>query len=107
MVQRSAVYVIDLSRVNPLDLPADDCGAYGTHSSPCDVVEVDLESDGSIGNSLRNVSRKANDETMSSRKVRTFTVRRQYSWHKLSKDYKRLITKVNMLCYSHALIYFQ
>lgn len=97
MVQKSAVFVIDLSHVNHLDLPADDCGAYGSHSSPSVVVEVDVDSHGNLGSTVRNVSTQDGmPEESSSSKVRKFTVRRQYSWHKLSKEYKRVIIKVDI-----------
>ncbi|KXJ18326.1 High affinity nerve growth factor receptor, partial [Exaiptasia diaphana] len=94
MVQKSAVYVVDLSSVQILDLAVDDCGAYGNHSSPSVVVEVDVDDDGNLGSAVRNVYKNEVQQSLRQAKVRQFTVKRQYSWHKLSKDYKRVIIKV-------------
>lgn len=93
MVDRSAIFVIDLSVVNDLDLAADDCGAYGGHSSPSVAVEVEVDDNGNLGQSVRTL-RKEDGLQSGSKNARRFLVRRQYSWHSLTKDYRRIITKV-------------
>ena len=94
MVYRSAVFVIDLSSVNHIDLAADDCGVYGGHSSPSVMVEVDVDDDGNLGSTVRTMYKDELQATSISRNIRRFSVRRQYSWHSISKDYRRIITKV-------------
>lgn len=101
MIDRSAVFVIDLSVVNPLDLTADDCGVYGCHSSPSVEVEVDVDDDGVLGSNVRTVSK--DEESSHSLNTRRFLIKRQYSWHSLSKDYRRIITKVEE---NNALLHF-
>lgn len=78
MIDRSAVFVIDLSVVNPLDLTADDCGVYGCHSSPSVEVEVDVDDDGVLGSNVRTVSK--DEESSHSLNTRQFLIKRQYSW---------------------------
>lgn len=89
MVDQSAVFVVDLSVVDYKDLSADDCGIYGRHSSPSEAVEVHLDGDGNV-KSFVKVTKDAPNSDMESR----YTVRRQYSWHSLTSDYRRVITKV-------------
>lgn len=94
MVQRSAVFVIDLSSVNHINLAADDCGVYGCHSSPSLRVEVGIDDEVNLESSIRTVCKDESQAASSSSNVRQFAVRRQYSCHSLSRDYRRSIAKV-------------
>ena len=84
MVDRSAVFVIDLS--------ADECGIYGCHSSPSQVVHVHLDDENNVV-SFENVE-KGEEKTSKYTRQSPFIVRRQYSWHSVTSDYRRLIAKV-------------
>ena len=58
MVDRGAVFVIDLSVVNIFDIAADDCVAYTKHSSPSTGVEVDVDDEGFCGSILTTISKE-------------------------------------------------
>lgn len=92
MVDRSAVFVIDLSRVHHKDLSADECGIYDRHSSPSQTVHVHLDDENNVV-SFENVE-KGQEKTSKYTRQSTLIVRRQYSWHSVTSDYRRLIAKV-------------
>ena len=94
MVDRNAVFVIDLSVVNIFDITADDCGAYSKHSSPSTGVEVDVDDEGVCGSILMTISKENAHSLPGTANKRRFLVKRQYSWHTLSRDYKCIISKV-------------
>ena len=94
MVDRNAVFVIDLSVVNIFDITADDCGAYSKHSSLSTGVEVDVDDEGVCGSILTTISKENARSLPGTANKRRFLVKRQYSWHTLSRDYKRIISKV-------------
>lgn len=92
MVDQSAVFVVDLSAVDYKDLPADDCGIYGRHSSPSECVHVHLDEDNNVV-SFQKV-RKGDKTTESKRTESPYIVRRQYSWHSVTDQFQRIIVKV-------------
>lgn len=92
MVDQSAVFVVDLSAVNYKDLAADDCGIYGRHSSPSQAVHVHLDKDSNVVGFEK--VRKGKETTVSNYTQSTYIVRRQYSWHSVTDEYRRIIVKV-------------
>lgn len=76
MVDRSAVFVIDLSRVHHKDLSADECGIYDRHSSPSQTVHVHLDDENNVV-SFENVE-KGQEKTSKYTRQSTLIVRRQY-----------------------------
>ena len=91
MIDWSAVFVVDLSVVNFKNLPTDDAGIYGHHSSPSEVVDVYLDYDRNVVG-FEKVSK--GDEAIKQECESRFTVWRQYSWHSSNKGYRRIISKV-------------
>ena len=83
-----------MSVVNIFDITADDCGAYSKHSSPSTGVEVDVDDEGVCGSILTTISKQNARSLPGTANKRRFLVKRQYSWHTLSRDYKRIISKV-------------
>ena len=92
MVNRSAVFVVDLSVVDYRDLSADDCGIYGRHSSPSEAVHVHLDEDNNVIG-FQKVRKR--DQTTGNKCTQSpYIVRRQYSWHSVTDEYRRIIGKV-------------
>jgi len=61
---------------------------YDKHSSPCEKIQVRFRDDGSIVSFQRlPVGTSDDDEDV-------YKGRRQYSWHHTSKEFSRIITKV-------------
>ena len=93
-VKRSAVFVVNLEAVDEMDLTTDDCGIYGSHSSPNEEVDVLLEDRGEVSDFVTLRGRTAEATGSPCPGWERVTVRRQYSWHSQTKDYKRIIIKV-------------
>lgn len=49
-ITKSAVFVVNLEAVDDKDLTTDDCGIYGSHSSPSEEVDVVLDVHGKVSN---------------------------------------------------------
>lgn len=95
-IKRSAVFVVSLEAVDEMDLTTDDYGIYGSHSSPNEEVEVVFDDHGKMSNFVSLRSRTAEPGESPSPRLggERVTVRRQYSWHSQTKDYKRIIIRV-------------
>ena len=85
-VRENATFVIDLknSSLSHRDLSADDNGIFSRHSSPTEKVEVKFKSDGTVETVCPDISCEDH----------VYLVRRQYSWHDKSKNFSRVIYKV-------------
>lgn len=92
MVDQSAVFVVDLSAVDYKDLAADDCGVYSRHSSPSEAVNVQLDEDNNVLGFEK--VHKGKQTTTSNCTQSPYIVRRQYSWHSVTDEYRRMIVKV-------------
>lgn len=92
MVDQSAVFVVDLSAVDYKDLPADDCGIYGRHFTPSESVHVHLDEDDNVVGFQK--VRKGDKTTKSKRTESPYIVRRQYSWHSVTDEFRQIIVKV-------------
>ena len=89
-VNRNAVFVIDIKKVDHRDITVDDNGIYGYHSSPSEKVKVEFSGSTEIGN-FRTI-RGTNNSTHNGN-AETFIVKRHYSWHTVS-GIQRIVTKV-------------
>ena len=89
-VTESAVFVVNLEKIKIEDLTTDDCGVYGTHSSPSEIVSVRLNDLGQIEDYLSSRDKDAENVLP----VDKFVIKRQYSWHSKSKDFRRTIVQV-------------
>lgn len=69
-------------------MTADDNGVYTKHSSPCEIVRAVFWDNGAVE------SLKTAHPGESSVDGKIYKVRRQYSWHHTSKDFCRIISKV-------------
>ena len=89
----SAIFVIDLEKVDHRDITVDDNGIYGKHSSPSERVKVKLGDDRKIEEvATLNRGKSGNEDIEEEGEL--FVVRRQYSWHKASDEFCRIVTKV-------------
>lgn len=86
--------MVNLEAVDEMDLTTDDCGIYGSHSSPNEEVDVLLEDRGEVSDFVTLRGRTAEATGSPCPGWERVTVRRQYSWHSQTKDYKRIIIKV-------------
>ena len=93
-VTESAVFVVDLEAVNYRDLTVDDNGVYGAHSSPSEEFQVFLDGQGKISAMTRIGRSNSKTERSLLSVFDHFTIRRQYSWSRQSKDFRRMIAKV-------------
>ena len=93
-ITKSAVFVVNLEAVDDKDLTTDDCGIYGSHSSPSEEVNVVLDIHGKVSNFVTVRGTGAEERNLSRLGGERVCVRRHYSWHSQTKDYKRLIVKV-------------
>ena len=91
VVRENAVFVVDIKDAVPHpDLSADDNGVYTKHSSPCEKVHADFRDNGTV----ERLEAITSDKSDSSRDV--YNVRRQYSWHYTTKEFSRVIKKVEV-----------
>lgn len=92
-VAESATFIVDLESVNFKDLTVDDNGFYGAHSSPSEDYQVLLDEQGKVS----AITRIDKLDTESRSKLLTydhFVIRRQYSWPRNDKNFRRMIAKV-------------
>ena len=93
-ITKSAVSVVNLEAVDDKDLTTDDCGIYGSRSSPSEEVDVVLHVHGKVSNFVTVRGTGAEERNLSRLGGERVCVRRHYSWQSQTKDYKRLIVKV-------------
>ena len=89
-VKRSAVFVVNLEAVAEMDLSTDDCGIYGSHSSPNEEVEVLIDDRGKVSQftTIRCKNEEGSGRPCPKPGWERVTVHRQYSWHTQTKGYK-------------------
>ena len=92
-ITSSAIFVIDLEKVDHRDITVDDNGIYGKHSSPSERVKVKLGDDRKIEEVAILNRGKSGDED-EEKEGELFVVRRQYSWHKATDEFCRIVAKV-------------
>ena len=92
-VMQSAIFVVDLEKVDIRDVTVDDVGMYETHSSPSQKVWVlDREPDSAEEDELESSRPYTLQKRNASEDADEFVVRRYYSWQ--SSGLKRTIVKV-------------
>ena len=92
-VQTTATFVIDLEKVDHWDISADDNGIYGKHSSPSQRVKLKLTDEGKI-EEVTILNRGQAESEQDQDEGELFIVRRQYSWHKSTNAFCRIVSKV-------------
>ena len=92
-MRSTATFVIDLEKVDHRDISADDNGIYGKHSSPSERVKLKLTDKGKI-DSVATLNRGQANSSQDEDESELFIVRRQYSWHKSTDDFCRIVSKV-------------
>lgn len=92
-MQSTTAFVIDLEKVDHWNISADDNGIYGKHSSPSERVKLKLTDKGKIDSVATLSTGQANSE-QGEDESELFIVRCQYSWHKSSDDFCRIVSKV-------------
>ena len=92
-VQTTATFVIDLEKVDHRDISADDNGIYGKHSSPSQRVKLKLTDEGKI-EEVTILNRGQAESEQDQDEGELFIVRRQYSWHKSTNAFCRIVSKV-------------
>ena len=90
LVTESAVFVVDLEAVHYKDLTVDD---NGVHSSPSEDFQVFLDDQGKIS-AMTRIGRSDSETRSLLSAYDHFVIRRQYSWSSKSKDFRRMIAKV-------------
>ena len=93
-ITESGIFIVDLQAACYKDLTVDDNGVYGSHSSPSEDFQVFFDDRGNIS-AVKRID-KNDKETIS--EIQTsrshFIVRRQYSWPRKDKNFRRMIAKV-------------
>lgn len=90
-VTESATFIVDLEAVHHKDLTVDDNGFYGAHSSPTEHFQVFIDGGGKVSAMCR-ISKP--DPESESAAYDHFVIRRQYSWPRSDKNFRRMIAKV-------------
>ena len=93
-VTESATFIVDLEAVHHKDLTVDDNGFYGAHSSPTEHFQVFIDGRGKVSAMCRISKPDPESESAVFTAYDHFVIRRQYSWPRSDKNFRRMIAKV-------------
>lgn len=93
-VTESATFILDLEAVHHKDLTVDDNGFYGAHSSPTEHYQVSIDGRGKVSAMCRISKPDPESESAVFTAYDHFVIRRQYSWPRSDKNFRRMIAKV-------------
>ena len=93
-ITESSIFTVDLESVHYKDLTVDDNGVYGAHSSPSENFQVFLDEQGRVSDINRKDERDTETRSTPQTSFDHFVIRRQYSWTRKNKNFRRMIAKV-------------